>query len=173
MRDLSFSIRPTTENDWREVRGLRLEMLRDTPIAFGETLEHALTVGEAEWKTRARRGTTPGGVVLAAITEGGRWIGTMGAYTPERTTVPMLVGVYVSPTFRGAERGVTSALLASVEDWAAQRSSRITLHVHEDNTRAHALYLKHGYQDTGATFPYVLDPSRRELEMVKSLPPAR
>ena len=173
MRDTRFSIRPTTEDDWRQVRALRLEMLEDTPIAFGETLADALTRGEAEWKMRGRRGTTEGGTVLAAITEDGRWIGTMGAYTPEFTTVPMLVGVYVTPRFRGAAAGVTAALLASVEDWAAQRSDRITLHVHEDNTRAHALYAKHGYQDTGRTFAYVLDPSRRELEMVKSLSSTR
>ena len=63
--------------------------------------------------------------------------------------------------------------LASVEDWAAQRSDRILLHVHEDNLRAHALYAKHGYQDTGQTSAYVLDPSRRELEMVKSLSSGR
>ncbi|GGE93524.1 GNAT family N-acetyltransferase [Mycetocola zhadangensis] len=169
MRDTHFSIRPTTENDWREVRALRLEMLEDTPIAFGETLESALRHGESEWKMRGRRGASDGGTVLAAITEQGRWIGTMGAYTPEFTTVPMLVGVYVTPKFRGQAAGVTAALLESIESWAAQRSDRITLHVHEDNTRAHALYSKHGYRDTGQTFPYVLDPSRRELEMVKSL----
>ena len=173
MRDTRFSIRPSTEDDWREVRALRLEMLEDTPIAFGETLESALQLGEAEWKMRGRRGTSDGGTVLAAITENGRWIGTMGAYTPEFTTVPMLVGVYVTPRFRGTAAGVTAALLASIEDWAAQRSDRILLHVHEDNLRAHALYAKHGYQDTGQTSAYVLDPSRREIEMVKSLSSGR
>jgi GNAT superfamily N-acetyltransferase len=169
MRDSGFTIRPTTEDDWRQVRALRLEMLGDTPIAFGETLDSALKLGEAEWKMRGRRGNTAGGTVLAAITDDGRWIGTMGTYTPEYTTVPMLVGVYVTPRFRGEAAGVTAALLASVEDWAAQRSDRITLHVHEDNRRAHALYLKHGYQDTGRTFAYALDPNSMELEMIKSL----
>ncbi|PWC06257.1 GNAT family N-acetyltransferase [Mycetocola zhujimingii] len=169
MRDATFSIRPTTDADWREVRRLRLEMLADTPIAFGETLAHAQAVGEAEWRMRGRRGTNDGGTVLVAITNDGRWVGTMGTYTPNGTTVPMLVGVYVTPEFRGEAAGVTSALLEGVEQWTRERSDRITLHVHEDNTRAHAYYVKKGYRDTGVTMPYDLDPAKRQLEMVKIL----
>lgn len=171
MRDVSFSIRPTTDADWREVRALRLEMLADTPIAFGETLEHALTVGQAEWRMRGKRGTADGGTVMVAITGDGRWVGTMGAYTPAGTTVPMLVGVYVTPEFRGESAGVTSALLSAVEEWARERTDRMTLHVHEDNVRAHAYYLKKGFSDNGVTIPYALDPTRREIEMVKLLSP--
>ena len=172
MPNPTFSIRPTTDDDWREVRALRLEMLADTPIAFGETLEHALTVGQAEWRMRGKRGTADGGTVMAAITDDGRWIGTMGAYTPVGTTVPMLVGVYVTPEYRGELAGVTSALLDRVEEWARARADRMTLHVHEDNVRAHAYYAKKGYRDNGVTIPYALDPSRREIEMVKEFTPA-
>jgi hypothetical protein len=34
MRPADLVIRTTTEDDWREVRTLRLEMLRDSPLAF-------------------------------------------------------------------------------------------------------------------------------------------
>lgn len=172
MSDPTFSIRPTTDDDWREVRALRLEMLADTPIAFGETLEHALTVGQSEWRMRGKRGTADGGTVMVAITGDGRWIGTMGAFTPAGTTVPVLVGVYVTPEFRGESAGVTSALLAAVEEWARGRADRMTLHVHEDNIRAHAYYEKKGYRDNGVTTPYALNPDRLEIEMVKTLAPA-
>ena len=33
MQGLGFVVRRTTEEDWREVRALRLEMLADTPLA--------------------------------------------------------------------------------------------------------------------------------------------
>ena len=56
MQASAVTIRRTTESDWEALRGLRLEMLRDTPMAFGETLETALAHGESEWRMRAARG---------------------------------------------------------------------------------------------------------------------
>jgi hypothetical protein len=49
-------IRTTREDDWQAVRALRLEMLRDTPLAYADTLERSLGYDEAEWRRRARRG---------------------------------------------------------------------------------------------------------------------
>jgi ribosomal protein S18 acetylase RimI-like enzyme len=46
---------------------------------------------------------------------------------------------------------------------------RLWLLVHEDNPRAHAFYLRRGYEFTGATTPYSLDDRESELEMVRSL----
>ena len=85
------------------MRALRLEMLRDEPIAYAETLEHALDVDESGWRLRARRGETAGQTALVAI-EGPRWIGTMGGYVPDAATGPMLVGVFVAPDRRGDGR---------------------------------------------------------------------
>ncbi|XBH21099.1 hypothetical protein V5R04_12885 [Jonesiaceae bacterium BS-20] len=59
MKSQEFIIRQTTEEDWQRVRDLRLEMIRDTPIAFGETHEHALTLTEAEWRERGARARSP------------------------------------------------------------------------------------------------------------------
>jgi GNAT superfamily N-acetyltransferase len=169
-RTMDFTIRPTESDDWAELRALRLEMLADTPIAFGETLENALRHGEAEWRMRAARGErSDKGILVAAISEDGRWVGTMGAYLPDDGSGPMLVGVYVTPAFRGAENGLTDALLAVVETWARARSSRIALRVHESNARARAAYERHGYEYSGRTFVYVLDPKAVEYEMVKRL----
>src|SRR6478609_9133187 len=96
-------IRTTTEADWKQVRELRLEMLRDTPIAFGETLEHAEAQGEAVWRLRAARGTTPGQTSIVAI-DRDRWVGHMGGWIPDAASGPLLVGVYVTPTYRGERR---------------------------------------------------------------------
>jgi GNAT superfamily N-acetyltransferase len=166
MQAPAVTVRRTTGSDWEALRGLRLEMLRDTPIAFGETLEAALAHGEPEWRMRAARGDSAGTVNLAAIADG-RWVGTMGAYVPNSSTGAMLVGVYVSPEFRGA--GVADALLAEVEAWAAQRGPALTLHVHETNLRARAYYARRGFAKTGAVHRYVLDPTAREIEMRKTL----
>jgi ribosomal protein S18 acetylase RimI-like enzyme len=161
-------IRTTRETDWPAVRALRLEMLRDTPIAFGDTLERALEYGEAEWRTRARRGEAREQTVLVAI-EGERWVGTMGCYVPDAATGPLLVGVYVSPDRRGEAAGVTRALLDEIERWAAERSDTLRLEVHEDNARARRFYEKLGFAYTGYRRPYELEPGGLELEMEKRL----
>lgn len=159
-------IRSTCEDDWAAVRALRLEMLRDTPIAFGDTLERALEYGEAEWRTRARRGESSEQASIVAI-EGDRWVGTMGCYVPDAATGPLLVGVYVSPDRRGEEAGVTRALLDEIERWASERSDTLRLEVHEDNPRARRFYEKLGFSYTGHRRPYELEPGGLELEMQK------
>jgi GNAT superfamily N-acetyltransferase len=167
-----FTIRNTTAADWHEVRELRLEMLRDTPLGFGETFDAALAHDEAEWAMRGARGTNEHSIVVVAITPSGRWVGTMGGYIPDEATGPLLVGVYVAPDYRGGVAGVTDALLSRIEDWARTETGRLTLHVHEHNDRARVAYERRGFAATGVTEPYVLDPTSRELEMIKQLTPA-
>jgi GNAT superfamily N-acetyltransferase len=141
-------IRTTGEDDWQAVRALRLEMLRDTPIAYADTLERSLGYDEAEWRRRARRGEGPNQTAVVAI-EGDRWVGTMSCYVPDQSTGPMLVGVYVAPDRRGDEAGVTRALLDEIERWAAARSDTLRLEVHEDNPRARRFYERLGFRADG------------------------
>jgi GNAT superfamily N-acetyltransferase len=171
-----ITVRRTVEADWRQVRALRLEMLADTPLAFGETLASAEQLGETVWRERARRGENPRGTALVAIdddvseataTDGGRWVGTMGGYLDP--VGPMLVGVYVSPAWRGRSAGVTDLLLEGVEEWARTQSDELYLHVHTENPRAIAAYERRGYEATGTLFPYILNPHQHEQEMKKRL----
>ena len=169
MRRGSVTIRSVTEEDWREVRALRLEMLEDTPIAYGETLEQATRLPEAEWRMRGRRGQEPRSASFVAVDDASlAWVGTMGGYLPP-TGLPLLVGVYVAPGFRGAVPGVADRLLTAVESWARGYDTSIALHVHEDNARAIRFYERHGYADTGRRLDYELAPGAREHEMTKRL----
>ena len=163
---MDFSIRPTTDDDWLQVRALRLEMLQDTPMGFAETHETALTHDEATWRQRAARGMAAASTALVAITDDGRWVGTMSGFVDDGA--PMLVGVYVSPDFRG-DAGVADALLAGIEHWGSQFGDTLTLHVHADNARARRYYEKRGYVATGVTVPYILNAAETEVEMSKRL----
>lgn len=174
MDPTAITIRSSNEQDWREMRALRLEMLADTPIAYGEWLATAGTHGEDEWRMRARRGQNPHGVLLVAIeTATGRWVGTMAGFVDNdgAEPKPMLVGVYLAPAHRGT--GVADALLQGVEEWAATEGDTLYLHVHEGNQRAIGFYEKRGFALTGHIDPYILDPSANELEMSKPLVSAR
>lgn len=165
---MDFVVRPIEESDWAEYRGIRLEMLQDTPMAFGDTYAEAVQRDEAEWKRRSIGGGTS--VRFAAIAADGTWIGSMGCFV--EAGVPVLVGVYVAPGYRGEKFGVTSALLDTVEHWASAHGDVIRLDVHEGNDRARAAYAKRGYVETGNTSPYPNDPTARELEMTKHLAPS-
>lgn len=167
---MAFSIRPTTEADWERVRAIRLEMLADTPIAYGDTLEAARGYGDERWKMRARRGSSPHTASLVAVADDGRWVGTMGGYLESgNPPSPVLVSVYVSPGFRGRTCGVADALLDGIEAWAAPLG-RLSLLVNETNARAIAFYRRRGYDFTGVSEPYPLDLRTQELEMLRMLP---
>jgi GNAT superfamily N-acetyltransferase len=164
---MDFIVRRIAEEDWVEYRDIRLEMLRDTPMAYLETLDTALERDEAGWRERAAARSETPSIRVAAITSDGKWIGSMGGYVED--SVPVLVGVYVAPAYRGDGFGVTSALMQAIEEWASEYSSTMRLDVHESNARAIACYVKRGYVSTGRTQPFPLDPEYLELEMVKQL----
>ncbi|MEV0193423.1 GNAT family N-acetyltransferase [Kitasatospora purpeofusca] len=162
-----------TDTDWQRLREVRLAQLLDTPMAFLETYGTALAHGDEEWHSRIRRVNEPGSVGLAAVhddgTGAGEWVGTMIGFTPEPGTA-LLVGVWVHPEHRGRERGVTDTMLDAIVAWARETGARrLLLTVHEDNARAAAFYRRRGFELTGGTKPYLLDPAARELEMALPL----
>jgi RimJ/RimL family protein N-acetyltransferase len=163
------TIRPVLEADWEAYRAIRLEMLLDTPMAYGELFETARNYSEAQWRERARRGESEGATLVVATDAGGNWIGTMGCYIDRDVGGPILVGVYVAPEFRGQDAGVTDSLLDAVEATVRERFPTLRLEVHEDNARARAAYAKRGFVETGHRRRYDLDPDRDELEMIKQL----
>lgn len=168
--DSQITIRMTTATEWRERRELRLEMLADTPIAFRDALETARGFSEEQWRFWARRAVSPGNCTAVAVADR-TWVGTMSAFVAADTRA-VLVTVYVSPAFRGRPLRVADRLLDYVEQWVAARTTAraLVLTVHEDNNAAQAFYRRRGFEPTGRTEPYPLDPSRSELEFQKPVP---
>lgn len=164
-----WRVRASVEADWRAYRDLRFEMLVDTPVAFLETLEHARTHPDEHWRNRAANPSSMSRL-FAAVADDGRWLGTMGGFQATGAPHPHLVGVYITPEFRGRTHGMADALLDAVIAWALPRSDRLLLQVHESNTAAQRFYARRGFTLTGATAPYPLDRSTLELEMSRPLP---
>ena len=159
-------VRRVTEDDWEKLRAVRLEMLADTPVAYLETVADAEARSEEEWRMRAHRGSSgPTGLGLAAEDAGqGRWVGYLACFV-DSPGQGHVVSVYVAPALRGT--GLAARMLDAVVEWARGEAglSRLHLYVHEDNRRAHAMYRRYGFTDTGATMPYDLDPTEAEIEM--------
>ncbi|GAB3579224.1 GNAT family N-acetyltransferase [Leifsonia lichenia] len=164
----NWLVRESAEDDWSAYRAIRLEMLEDTPIAFLDTLEHARTLPDEHWRNRAANASSSSRL-FAAVGDDGRWLGTMGGFQATGAQNPHLVGVYITPAFRGRARGMADALLDAVIAWARPRGTRLLLQVHEQNPAAIRFYERRGFALTGATEPYPLDRSARELEMALPL----
>ncbi|WP_221584313.1 GNAT family N-acetyltransferase [Microbacterium sp. G2-8] len=161
---MSISIRRITADDWREFRAIRLRMLEDTPIAYGETLADARIRTDDEWRERAARAGDGYSVALAAVDEAGRWLGVMSGVVGE-VRGAILVGVFVAPEARGQGSGIADALLSGIIDWARDHGDSLMLDVHAHNPRAIAFYRRRGFVETGATHPYELPPYGKEIEM--------
>jgi ribosomal protein S18 acetylase RimI-like enzyme len=171
-----MQLRRMAPEDWRIWKDVRLRMLRDFPLAFTEPLAAAEQATDEQWQEFAGRASGKNSVSVLAVdtaAEGEQAVGTMSCYVEEDGTA-WLAAVWVAPSYRGT--GLASRLLAEVLGWArAQPETKaLKLGVHEDNPRALAFYLRHGFIDRGEREPYLLDESRQEiiLELPAEEPPA-
>jgi len=159
-------VRETVTGDWRALRDIRLEALRDAPAAFGSTYEREVFRPEAHWRDRIARG----GMFLAFVPEvsAAAPAGLIGGYQEDPVTME-LVSMYVRPRARG--RGVGEALVATVINWAAERNAAsVHLWVTEANAHARVLYERCGFTLTGERRPLPSDPSLGEVAMSRTLP---
>ncbi|MFI0963776.1 GNAT family N-acetyltransferase [Streptomyces sp. NPDC021080] len=180
MTSVTHVIRSIRSDEWRQVKELRLDALRDpvAHLAFLETYEDVVVKADAFWQDRAS-GAAVGATArqqLVAVGEDGVWAGSVtvlveeaGApdafgFVPERSQ-GHLVGVYVRPEYRGSAAGVTRGLFEAALAWSWEAGvERVRLFVHEKNGRAEAFYRKAGFLPTGVTVPMPGDTGELELE---------
>lgn len=147
--------------DWALWRALRLEALQDTPIGYVRTSAESVQLDEQDWRAWLAR---PGGFWLLRG-EGGP-VAMAAAW--EEDGRAWLGAVYVQPQARGGD--LLARLVQEAADWAQGHGHvLLALEVHEDNARAQAAYRRLGFAETGVRTAYPLDPSRDELEMVRTL----
>jgi GNAT superfamily N-acetyltransferase len=140
MRPQDTQIRRVRPDEWRELRELRLDALRDAPDAFVTTYEQALAYPDDEWRART---AWPTFVAVA----GERLVG-MATGWAKAHGVAALVQMYVRPEARGTP--VAERLVAAVLDWArGEGFARVELGVAEGNVRAERLYARCGFARTG------------------------
>lgn len=145
-----MEIRKLTIHDAEPFRRLRLEGLRNHPLAFGSSYEEEAARSMDEW--RARLNKDPKESFVAGAWQGERLMGTVGFYRNEQRKLRHkgnVWGVYVDPEFR--KSGVAAMLIRYVLQEAASLDglSRILLAVQADNAGAIRLYETCGFAAYG------------------------
>ena len=161
-------LRILESDDWPIWRELRQAALAEAPYAFGSTLAQWQGAGDREDRWRARL-EIPGAHNVVVVVDGvpaGMASGIPAEHTEDSVE---LISMWVSPEARG--RGAGDSLIREVERWAAAQGAKtLSLSVMPDNSRAAALYERHGFTDTGVPGELLPDGKGREQVMAKDLP---
>ena len=149
-------IKQATAEDWQLLRDIRLRALADSPEAFLETVEHASTFPESQWRNRA----SPSDTQASFLRDDGT--GMVSCFVAGDPSTVFLVAMWVA----GAERGTGLArdLVEQVVTWARDHgAARVCLSVEAENGRAARLYEKCGFVGTNdpPPFPYEPRPDNR------------
>jgi GNAT superfamily N-acetyltransferase len=125
------------------LKAIRLEALRDTPDAYGSSLDAALTFSEDRWRAM----TAQQGYFL--VERDGEVVGmAAGGFNDHRPGEHWLYAMYVTPSARGGV--VATRLVDAVVAWArSEGASALYLDVTTSLARARAFYQKTGFQLTG------------------------
>lgn len=167
---MSFTIRQIRSGEEANFRTIRLRALADSPSAFASTLEETEARPTEYWHDRVRSAVAAQENVLFVATDGDAWIGLVGGFVYEETSiqVPYLVSMWVDPAHRGC--GVGQALVEQVIEWARERGmAHLLLEVAATNQPAIALYTRCGFRLTGGMKPHPTYPGLEEVMMKLTL----
>lgn len=156
-------IRRAVGADWAQSRAIRLQALRQAPLAFASTYEREIAFVEGIWRQRINDAAQ-----FLAIDDGAVVGTATGFVDPDTPRTVILVAMFVSPSARG--RGVGERLVRAVVEHArTDGADEVRLHVVETNQAAERLYARCGFVRTGATMPLPHHPELTEHELVLPL----
>jgi GNAT superfamily N-acetyltransferase len=103
---MEYEVRRIRTGDWQRYRELRLEALKDSPLAFVEQYDDLLTQPDQFWQDRVERSATEEAVTTFVAAHAGKLVGKASCFVEAEVTEYVsahIVGVYVTPRFRGRE----------------------------------------------------------------------
>jgi GNAT superfamily N-acetyltransferase len=148
-------VRRCTQEEWEQLRELRLRALDEAPDSFGSTYEREARFDEAAWRERTAN--------CAIARCDGITAGLVGGIAADGGAVE-LVAMWVEPEFRG--RGVGDRLV----DWVAATAraigaGRVALWVADGNVAARRMYERCGFVDVDDDTPVARRAPRADHRM--------
>ncbi len=145
-------IRNTIAEDGAALRAIRLEALRDCPVAFTADLAESENFRLDYWRDLASRGSGNGCEAVFLAQLDGQVVGMLGIFAdvrrPKLRHSATIWGVYVRFAHRG--NGVAAQLLDAAIQWArAKPLVMVKLSVVEGNTIARRCYERSGFAAYG------------------------
>lgn len=136
---MEITVRKTNEEDWLNLKQIRLSSLKDAPKAFGSTYAKAATISDQEWRDRAgnRMALT---YFMAYLNSNS--VGLIGGAM--QAGEYSLISMWVSPEHR--RKGVGEHLIDAVFHHAHEEGfAEVVLAVSQENKAASLLYQKKGF----------------------------
>jgi GNAT superfamily N-acetyltransferase len=165
-----IDVRRLRHDEWRHLRRIRLEALRDSPDAFFVPISEAESYPDLVWQDRASMAALGTSQVTAIAIEDATAVGmATGLLRADITPdVVPIVSVFVAQSAR--RRGVGAAMVSVVEEWAVGRgASQTSLWVVDTNAGAQRFYESIGYRATTDRQQVPVPPERYETRYTRTL----
>ena len=153
MNDTLPVVRRLAPQDWPRYRDVRLRALRDSPDAFGSTLEREAHRTDAHWQERLTSAATSEWDLPVVIEQGDQFVGLVwGKIDPSAAQTTYVFQMWVAPDSRA--RGYGAMLLDAIVVWARGKGARqVLLNVTCGDTAAMRLYARAGFRPAGEPEP--------------------
>ena len=171
VRALHRKLRALHAAAWEAARDVCVNMLIDSPDAFGETLEAIEARSSSEWIEFAA-GCAEGREMSAFIAEDGEgvcgFVRGDSRYPGLPSGTVLVRQLWVAP--RQRKTGLGSQLMNAVRQWATDRGlAQMVLGVMESNLQVREFYERLGYVDIGMRVPAPSNPVVQVVVMSKRL----
>jgi ribosomal protein S18 acetylase RimI-like enzyme len=136
-------------DEWQAYRDLRLEMLQESPQAFGTTYQAQSVKPDSFWQTRLESAAKGEQNWLIFARADQQLVGMMGAFRgsrdfPDASDRATIIAVYVTPAWRG--KGVSYLLMRAILDTLKENGIRVVhLGVTVEQIAAVHLYQRFGF----------------------------
>lgn len=145
-------IEPISQQYSEQFKKLRLESLQNEPTAFLATFEDESKVPEEKWQSRIENSLKGETGVTIIARDGEKAVGLVGIQFlqhPKNRHIVHIWGTYTAPAYRG--KGIGKQLIQKVIDIAKAKPEikKIKIEVNPDQSAAHNLYKKLGFQEIG------------------------
>jgi RimJ/RimL family protein N-acetyltransferase len=137
-----------TPKDWKNLKDLRLEALKEESDAFGSSYEESAAHSDDEWKQKLANPKNP----TILVCDEGQAIGMAGAYQEKGVNLKHIAyiwGVYLRKNYRG--KGISLKLMEALLNEIAKNKEieKINLNVNTSRLSAVKLYEKLGFEIVG------------------------